>query len=71
MEPVEVTCPKVIEVTLLSTPAYCTVLKTLFAVARRSMLRVLPSDAVLESDILSETVPWPGNRVARGRAARR
>jgi hypothetical protein len=34
------------------------VLKTLFAVARRSMLRVLPSDAVLESDILSETVPW-------------
>jgi hypothetical protein len=59
MEPVEVTCPKVGDAALVSTPEYCTVLKTLLAVARNSMLRVSPRDAVLESDILLETVPGP------------
>jgi hypothetical protein len=48
----EFTCPKVGEVTLVSTPAYCTVLKTLLAVARNSQLRVLPNCIVFASDIL-------------------
>jgi hypothetical protein len=52
MEATDITCPKVGETTLVSTPAYCTVLKTLLAVARNSMLRVLPNCMVFDSDIL-------------------
>ena len=52
MEAVEFTCPKVGETTFVSTPEYCTVLKTLLAVARISMLRVPPNCIVFESDIL-------------------
>ncbi len=59
MEAAEVTCPKVGETTLVSTPEYCTVLKTLLAVARNSMLRVSPNCMVFESDILFWTVPGP------------
>jgi hypothetical protein len=59
MEPAEVTCPAVAEVRLVSTPEYCTVLKTLLAVARNSMLRVSPSDMVFDSVILFEIVPGP------------
>ena len=60
MEAAEVTCPKVGEAALVSTPEYCTVLKTLLAVARSSMLRVSPNCIVLESDILFWMVPGPG-----------
>jgi hypothetical protein len=59
MEAAEITCPKLGEAALVSTPAYCTVLKTLFAVARNSVLRVPPSCIVLERDILFWTVPGP------------
>ena len=59
MEAAEFTCPKVGETTLVSTPEYCTVLKTLLAVARISMLRVPPNCIVFESDILFSTVPGP------------
>ena len=59
MEAVEVTCPKVVEDTLVSTPEYCTVLKTLSAVARTSMLRVLFSEIVFDSDISFVIVPGP------------
>jgi len=52
IDPTEVTWPKVGKVTLVPTPENCTVLKTLFADARISMLRVSPSDNVLESDML-------------------
>jgi hypothetical protein len=59
IDPAEVTCPKVGDATLLSTPEYCTVLKTLFMVARISRLRVSPSRIVFESDMLFCTVPGP------------
>ena len=39
------------------TPEYCTVLNTLFAVIRISMLRVSPSDTVRDSDPFTDTVP--------------
>jgi hypothetical protein len=59
MEPAEVTRPKGVDVLLskpeysvVSTPEYCTVLKTLLAVARNSMLRVSPNCIVFESDML-------------------
>jgi hypothetical protein len=42
---------------VVSTPEYCTVLKTLLMVARISMLRVSPSCMVFESDILFEMFP--------------
>ena len=60
MEPVELTRPKVDEATLVSTPEYCTVLKTLVEVARNSQLRVEPIDTVLDSVMLFDTVPGPG-----------
>jgi hypothetical protein len=56
---VDVTCPKEGETTFVSTPEYCTVLKTLLAVARISMLRVPPNCIVFESDILFVIVPGP------------
>ena len=59
MEATELTCPTVGEAKLVSTPAYCTVLKTLLAVARNSMLRVPPNCMVFESAILFCTVPGP------------
>jgi hypothetical protein len=59
MEATDITCPKVGDAALVSTPEYCTVLKTLLAVARNSMLRVSPNCMVLESDILFWTVPGP------------
>jgi hypothetical protein len=52
MAPTDVTCPKLGEATLVSTPEYCTVLKALLAVARISMLRVSPNCMVFESAIL-------------------
>jgi hypothetical protein len=57
--PVDITCPKVGEVTFVSTPEYCTVLKTLLAVARNSQLRVSPNCMVFESAMLFEIVPGP------------
>jgi hypothetical protein len=57
--PAEVTCPKVGNVTLVPTPEYWTVLKTLLAVARISMLRVSPICNVFDSDMLFEIVPGP------------
>ncbi len=59
MVPAEVTWPAVGEVRFISTPEYCTVFNTLFAVARNSMLRVSPSCIVFESDILFWIVPGP------------
>jgi hypothetical protein len=52
MDAADVTCPKDGEAALVSTPEYCTVLKTLLAVTRNSMLRVPPSCIVFDSDIL-------------------
>ena len=40
--PTEVTWPKLGEPSVVFTPEYCTVLKTLLMVARISMLRVSP-----------------------------
>jgi hypothetical protein len=54
------TWPKLGEATLVSTPEYWTVLKTLLAVARNSMLRVSPNCMVFESDILFWIFPGPG-----------
>ena len=51
------TCPKVCELTLVSTPEYCTVFSALLAVMRASKLRVPPKLTVRESEPLSETVP--------------
>jgi hypothetical protein len=59
MAPVEITCPNVGETTFVSTPEYCTVLKTLLAVARISILRVSPNCIVFESVMLFEIVPGP------------
>jgi hypothetical protein len=54
-----VICPKVGEVTLVSTPEYCTVLKTFLAVARNSQLRVSPNCIVFESAMSFKIVPGP------------
>jgi hypothetical protein len=43
----------------VSTPEYCTVLNTLFAIARNSQLRVSPRSIVFDSDMLFDTVPGP------------
>src|SRR5208337_2315310 len=59
MAATEVTCPKLGDAALESTPAYCTVLNTLLAVARNSVLRVPPSCIVFDRDILFCTVPGP------------
>ncbi len=59
MDAIESICPKLGEAAFVSTPAYCTVLKTLLAVARISMLRVPPNCIVFESDILFKIVPGP------------
>src|ERR1035438_9563983 len=59
MDAAKVTCPKVGDAALVSTPEYCTVLKTLLAVERTSMLLVPPSCMVLESAILFWIVPGP------------
>ena len=59
MAAAEITCPKLGEAALVSTPAYCTVLNTLLAVARNSVLRVPPSCIVFARDILFCTVPGP------------
>jgi hypothetical protein len=56
---VDVTSPKVGDCTLVSTPEYCTVLKTLFAVALTSRLRVSPICSVFDNDIAFEIVPGP------------
>src|SRR6185312_7666022 len=52
-----VTWPKRGSFTLVSTPEYCTVLNTLFALNRNSRLRVSPKDTVRDSDELTDTVP--------------
>ncbi len=56
---VDVTCPKVRELTVVSIPEYCTVLKTLFAVTRISKERVSPSATVRDNDPSTATVPGP------------
>src|SRR5579862_1625761 len=67
MAPAEVTWPNALLRSdsnpvkrVVSTPEYCTVLKTLLAVARISKLRVSPSCMVFESDMLFWMVPGPG-----------
>lgn len=59
MDAAEVTCPKEGEAALVSTPEYCTVLNTLLAVARNSVLRVPPSCIVFDRDILFWIFPGP------------
>src|ERR1700704_6273051 len=67
MAPTDVTWPKGLVraasnpvKSVVSTPEYCTVLKTLLAVARISKLRVSPSCIVFESDMLFWMGPGPG-----------
>src|SRR5215469_5932845 len=69
MAATDVTCPKELCVaastpvkSVVFTPEYCTVLKTLLAVARTSKLRVSPSCMVFDRDILFCTIPGPGIR---------
>jgi hypothetical protein len=52
-----VTWPKVVELTDVSTPEYCTVFKALLALRRASKLRVPPKETVREIEPLMETVP--------------
>src|SRR5215469_3813167 len=60
MAAVDTTSPYVAEPSVVSTPEYWTVLKTLSTVARSSRVRISEKCCVFENDMLTATVPGPG-----------